>query len=91
MSHAAGTVNGVLTDLRISPLSRVVRSRCGGWAIDQLKIATDEESGILNDANQWDAWADDPGQLILHLKRLVRVSVETSGIVRGLPPALSKQ
>ena len=60
-----------------------------GWAIDRLKIATDKESGIKNDANQWDAWADDPYQLVLHLQRLVRVSVETTRIVNGLPPALS--
>ena len=60
-----------------------------GWAIDRLKIATDKKSGIKNDANQWQAWADDPYQLILHLQRLVRVSVETTRIVSDLPPALS--
>ena len=60
-----------------------------GWAIDQLKIATDKKSGIKNDANQWDTWADDPYRLILHLQRLVRVSVETTRIVSDLPPALS--
>ena len=60
-----------------------------GWAIDRLKIATDKESGIKNDANQWQAWADDPYELILHLQRLVRVSVETARIVSDLPPALS--
>ena len=49
-----------------------------GWAIDRLKIATDKKSGIKNDANQWDAWVDDPYQLILHLQRLVWVSVETA-------------
>ena len=59
------------------------------WAIDRLKIATDKESGIVNDANQWQAWADDPYELVLHLQRLVRVSVETARIVAGLPPSLS--
>ena len=60
------------------------------WAIDRLKITTHKESGITNDANQWDSWADDPYQLILHLQRLVRVSVETTRIVNELPPALSE-
>lgn len=59
------------------------------WAIDRLKISTDRESGITNDANQWHAWAEDPYQLVLHLQRLVRVSVETARIVKGLPSALS--
>ena len=59
------------------------------WARDRLKITTHKESGITNDANQWDAWADDPYQLVLHLQRLVRVSVETTRIVNGLPPSLS--
>ena len=60
------------------------------WAIARLKVTTDKKSGILNDANQWDAWADDPYELILHLQRLVRVSVETTRIVNGLPAALTK-
>ena len=58
------------------------------WAITQLAVTTDTKSGIKNDANQWDAWADDPYQLILHLQRLVRVSIETTRVVKGLPPAL---
>ena len=59
------------------------------WAIDRLKVTTDSKSGIQNDANQWHTWADDPYELILHLQRLVRVSVETTRIVNELPPALS--
>ena len=59
------------------------------WAIDRLKVTTDGKSGIVNDANEWHAWADDPYELILHLQRLVSVSVETTRIVNGLPTALS--
>lgn len=59
------------------------------WAIDRLAITTDSKSGIKNDANQWHTWADDPYELVLHLQRLVRVSVETARIVKGLPPSLS--
>ena len=59
------------------------------WAIDRLKVTIDRDSGITNDPNRWDEWANQPHNLILHLQRLVRVSVETSRIVDGMPPALS--
>ena len=59
------------------------------WAIARLKTTTDKASGITNDPNQWHEWADQPYNLILHLQRLVRMSVETHRIVSGLPPALT--
>ena len=57
------------------------------WAVDRLHIRQDKDSGIVNDANAW--FADDPAELVAHLKRLVHVSVETTRIVDGLPPALA--
>ena len=57
------------------------------WAVDRLHIRTDKPSGIVNDPNAW--FADDPAGLVAHLKRLVHVSVETTRIVDGLPPALA--
>lgn len=59
------------------------------WAIAQLVVRTDSKSSIKNDANQWYTWADDPFELVQHLQRLVRVSIETARIVKGLPPALA--
>ena len=59
------------------------------WAIDRLRIRTDKNSGITNDPNRWHEWVDQPQNLILHLQRLVRVSVETQRIVSGLPAALA--
>ena len=56
------------------------------WAIDRLKITTDSASGIVSDPNAW--YADDPAELVAHLRRLVHVSVETAKIVSNLPPAL---
>ena len=56
------------------------------WAIDRLKVTTDKESGIVSDPNAW--YADDPAELVAHLKRLTYVSVETAKIVSNLPPAL---
>ena len=57
------------------------------WAVDRLHIRTDKPSGIVNDPNVW--FAADPAELVAHLKRLVHVSVETTRIVDGLPPAFA--
>ena len=56
------------------------------WAVERLHIGQDEESGIVNDPNAW--FAEDPAELVAHLKPFVHVSVETTRIVEGLPPAL---
>ena len=58
------------------------------WAIDSLRVKHDKPSGIVDDPNGWHAWADEPFNLIRHLRRLVRVSVETAQIVASLPPSL---
>ncbi len=59
------------------------------WAVDRLQISQHNESKIVNDPNAW--FAGDPAELVAHLKRLVHVSVETTRIVDGLPPALSER
>ncbi|MDE0115389.1 MAG: hypothetical protein OXT07_02030 [bacterium] len=58
------------------------------WAIDSLRVKRDTASGIVDDPNGWHEWADEPFNLIRHLRRLVTVSVETARIVANLPPAL---
>ena len=58
------------------------------WAVDRLRIRKDKESGIVNDPNAW--FAEDPAEMVAHLKRLVHVSVETTRIVDGLPLALAE-
>ena len=58
------------------------------WAIDSLRYKKDSNSGIVDDPNGWREWADEPFNLIRHLRRLVTVSVETARIVASLPPAL---
>ena len=60
------------------------------WAIDSLRVKRDTASGFVDDPNGWHEWADEPFNLIRHLRRLVRVSVETAQIVASLPPALSE-
>lgn len=60
------------------------------WAIASLKHKYNKDSGITDDPNGWHVWADDEDafELIRHLRRLVRVSVETARIVAALPPSL---
>jgi len=58
------------------------------WAIDSLRHKHDKASGITDDPNGWHVWADEPFNLIRHLRRLVTVATETANIVRSLPPSL---
>lgn len=60
------------------------------WWIDQYRIRQDKQSGIVNDPNEWRAWRDQPREFVTHLARVVHVSVETTRIVEGLPPALEE-
>ena len=60
------------------------------WAIDSLRHKYDKKSGITDDPNDWQSWADEPYNLIRHLRRLVHVSVESTRIISELPPSLPK-
>lgn len=59
------------------------------WAIDSLRRKHDKPSGITDDPNGWDDWADQPFNLIRHLRRLTYISVETTRIVNSLPASLN--
>ena len=61
------------------------------WAVDQLRHKHDKASGITDDPNGWHAWADDPFELIRHLRRLAWVGTETHRIVTGLPASLEPE
>ncbi|MEU4368220.1 DEAD/DEAH box helicase [Micromonospora chersina] len=52
------------------------------WIIDRYRVKTDNDSGIINDPNDW---SDDPRYVVDLLKRIVTVSLETMEIVDGLP------
>ncbi len=58
------------------------------WAIDSLRWKENKQSGIVDDPNGWHVWAEQPFNLIRHLRRLVYVSVATARIVASLPPSL---
>ena len=61
------------------------------WAIASLRWKTDNRSEIVDDPNGWHVWVDEPFNLIRHLRRLVRISVETTRIVNSLPNSLSDE
>ncbi|MCY3962193.1 MAG: hypothetical protein OXG34_11115 [bacterium] len=58
------------------------------WAIDSLRFKLNEPSGIADDPNEWESWADESYSLIRHLRRLVYISVESARIIDELPPSL---
>ncbi len=53
--------------------------------MDQYQVTTDKDSGIVNDPNRWAEEHGQPRYIVDLIKRVVRVSVETVKIVKGLP------
>ena len=52
------------------------------WFIDRYRVKRDTKSGIVNDPNEW---FEDPQDLVVALRRIVHLSVETVRIVERLP------
>ncbi len=55
------------------------------WVMERYQVTMAKDSGIVNDPNLWCAEHDDPRYIVDLVGRVVRVSVETVRIVRGLP------
>ena len=51
------------------------------WVIDQYRVSEDARSGLKSDPNN----PDDPEAIVRLIGQVVRVSVETVGIVEALP------
>jgi predicted helicase len=51
------------------------------WILDRYQVRTDKASGIENDPN---TWSDDPRYIVDLVARIVRVSIESVGIIEGL-------
>ena len=84
------TVNPSLTLSGIPPA--VFEYRLGNrsaleWVIDQYQVSTDKRSGITSDPNR----EDDPEYIVRLVGQVVRVSIETVGIVNALPVAFEPQ
>jgi predicted helicase len=50
------------------------------WVVDQYQVSTDTRSGIVSDLNR----EDDPEHIVRLVGQVIRVSVETVGIVKGI-------
>ena len=51
------------------------------WVVDQFRLTEDDRNGIRSDPNR----EDDPQYITRLVGQVVRVSVETVRVVRGLP------
>ena len=56
------------------------------WVINQYCVKTDKRSGIVNNPNR----ADDPQYIVKLIRQVIAVSLETVGIVEGLPVLASR-
>jgi predicted helicase len=55
------------------------------WVLERYQVTVDKDTGIRNDPNDWPREHKQPRYIIDLVKRVVRVSVETVRIVKGLP------
>ena len=51
------------------------------WVVDQYQVSEDKRSGIVSDTN---GYSEDERYIVNLVERVVRVSIETVKIVRGL-------
>lgn len=61
------------------------------WAQRYLEVKENKQTGLLNDANAYERWADDPFELVRYFRRLVHVSVQSTAIISSLPNSLEGQ
>ncbi len=55
------------------------------WVMERYQVTTNKDSGIKNDPNDWADEVGNPRYILDLLLSVIRVSVETVGIVEGLP------
>lgn len=55
------------------------------WIMERYAVKVDKASGIRNDPNDWATEHNDPEYILRLVGQVVRVSVETVRIVKGLP------
>ena len=82
------TVNPSLTLGHIPPETsdyRLGNRSALEWVIDQYQVSEDKRSGIKSDPNR----EDDEQYIVRLVGQVVRVSVETVKIVKGLPEAFA--
>jgi predicted helicase len=73
----------VLRDIPLEAYEYVVNGKPAiEWIMERYQVTVDKVSGIKNDPNEW---SEDPRYIVDLLKRIVRVSLESVRIVKGLP------
>ena len=55
------------------------------WIVECYQDSTDKDSGLRNDCNAWGLEHNNPRYILDLIEKVVRVSVETVQIVKGLP------
>jgi predicted helicase len=55
------------------------------WIMDRYQLATDKDSGLTNNPNDWATEHQDPAYILNLLKRIITVSMATMEIVKSLP------
>jgi len=58
-----------------------------GWVMERYAVTTHKDSGIKNDPNDWAEEVGNPRYILDLLLSVIRLSVETVEVVRGLPGA----
>jgi len=56
-----------------------------GWVMERYAVTTHKDSGIKNDPNDWAEEVGNPRYILDVLLSVIRLSVETVDIVKGLP------
>jgi predicted helicase len=80
-----------LRDIPLEAYEYVVNGKSAiEWIMERYAVTVDKESGITNDPNAWCAEHGNPRYVADLLKRIVRVSVESVRLVRGLPLSITK-
>ncbi|WP_066307774.1 type ISP restriction/modification enzyme [Bacillus sp. FJAT-29814] len=72
-----------LYDIPLEAYDYVVNGKSAiEWIIERYAITKDNDSGIVNNPNEW---SNDPLYIVNLLKRIVRVSLESVKFIKGLP------
>jgi predicted helicase len=75
-----------ISNIQARAYEYVVNSKCAiEWIMERYQVTTHKESGIRNDPNDWAVEVGNPRYILDLLLSVIRVSVETVGIVEGLP------
>jgi predicted helicase len=61
------------------------------WIMDRYQLATDKDSGLTNNPNDWATEHEDPAYILNLLKRIITVSMDTMEIVNALPALEEKK